>query len=74
MQLCYDSENDVLTIVLSSTPVRTLDTEKPGVVLGYGGDGSLVNFEIKNASRRIDNHRSVDLCVNGRNVQGMKLL
>ncbi|WP_028587865.1 DUF2283 domain-containing protein [Desulfocurvus vexinensis] len=74
MQLCYDSKNDVLTIVLSSTPVRTLDTEKPGVVLGYGGDGTLVNFEIKNASRRIDNPRSVDLCVNGRNVQGMKLL
>lgn len=74
MQVCYDSKNDVLTIVLSTTPVRTLDTEKPGVVLGYGGDGSLVNFEIKNASRRIDDPRSVDLCVNGRNIQGMKLL
>ncbi len=74
MQVCYDSTKDVLTIVLSSTPVRTFESDNPGVVIGYGGDGSLVHFEIKDASRRIDDPRSVDLCVNGRNVQGMKLL
>lgn len=74
MQVCYDSEKDVLRIVLSDVPVRKHDSEKPGVVIGYGGDGTLVDFEIRDASRRIDDPRTVDLCVNGRNVQGMKIL
>lgn len=74
MQVCYDSENDILKIVLSDAPVRKHDSEKPGVVLGYGGDGTLVDFEIRDASRRIDDPRSVDLSVNGRNIQGMMIL
>ena len=74
MQVNYDSAKDVLKIVLSSTPVKKCEYDNPGVVLGYGGDGTLVNFEIRDASRRVDDPKSVDLCVNGRSVQGMKLL
>lgn len=74
MQVHYDSDKDVLKIVLSSIPVGKRDFDKDGVVLGYAGDGSLVNLEIEKASRRIDDPKSVDLCVNGRSVQGLKLL
>ncbi|WP_461209741.1 DUF2283 domain-containing protein [Desulfocurvus sp. DL9XJH121] len=74
MQVHYDPANDVLKIVLSSTPVKKCEYDMPGVILGYGGDGSLVNFEIREASRRVDDPKTVDLCVNGRSVQGMKLL
>ncbi|GAB6177208.1 hypothetical protein JCM16814_20990 [Desulfobaculum senezii] len=74
MKVNYDEQKDVLRIVLSGTPVRRCDHEKPGVVLGYGGDGTLVNLEIRDASRKIDNPRSVDIAMNGRSVHGMRLL
>ena len=74
MQVNYDPKNDSLKIVLSATPVKKCEYDNPGVVLGYGGDGTLVTVEIPEASRRVDDPKTVDLCVNGRNVQGMKLL
>lgn len=74
MKVNYDAQKDVLRIVLSTTPVRKCDYEKPGVVLGYGGDGSLVNLEIREASRKIDDPRAVDLAMNGRSVHGVRLL
>jgi len=74
MQVNYDSKSDTLRIVLSTTPVKKCEYENPGIVLGYGGDGSLVNVEIPEASRRVDDPKTVDLCFNGRCVQGMKLL
>ncbi|BBD09734.1 DUF2283 domain-containing protein [Desulfovibrio ferrophilus] len=74
MQVNYDPEKDTLKIVLSSTPVKKCEYDNPGIILGYGGDGTLVDVEIPEASRRVDDPKSVDLCVRGRNVQGMKLL
>lgn len=74
MKVNYDAQKDVLKISLSSTPVRNCDFDKPGVVLGYGSDGSLVDLEIREASRKIDNPRSVDLAMNGRSVHGVRLL
>ncbi len=74
MQVHYDPQKDVLKVVLSSTPVGKHEYDMPGVVLGYGGDGTLVTCEIREASRHVDDPKSVDLFVNGRSVQGMKLL
>lgn len=74
MQVHYDSDKDVLKIVLSATPAAKMEYDNPGIVLGYGGDGSLVNLELRDASRKVDDPKTVDLCVNGRSVQGMKLL
>lgn len=74
MQVHYDSEKDVLKIVLSTTPVGKRDFDKDGIILGYAGDGSLVNLEIERASHKVDDPKTVDMCVNGRSVQGLKLL
>ncbi|MBU1003902.1 MAG: DUF2283 domain-containing protein [Proteobacteria bacterium] len=74
MQVNYDPDKDTLKIVLSSTPVKKCDYDNPGIILGYAGDGSLVDLEIPEASRRMDDPKTVDLCVRGRSVQGMKLL
>jgi uncharacterized protein YuzE len=53
MQVIYDLGMDVLTIILSETPVAESDEDKPGVVLDYDASGSVVSLEILDASRRV---------------------
>jgi uncharacterized protein YuzE len=53
MQVIYDLGMDVLTIILSETPVAESDEDKPGVVLDYDASGSVASLEILDASRRV---------------------
>ena len=74
MRLDYDPKDDVLRVVLAGSPVKTKDCEKPGLVLGYGQDGNLVNFEIRNASQCIEDPKSLDYAVAGTNIRGIRIL
>jgi len=74
MRLDYNPKDDVLRVVLAASPVKTRDREKPGVVLGYGQDGNLVDFEIRNASQCIENPKSLDYAVAGTNIRGLRIL
>lgn len=35
MKVIYDSETDILTVILADTPVAESDEDKPGVILDY---------------------------------------
>jgi uncharacterized protein YuzE len=59
MKVKYDQEVDVLTIQLSNTPVEESDQDKPGVILDYDKDGKIVGIEILNASKQIENPKSL---------------
>ena len=50
MKVKYDKEVDILYIKFNDQPVNESDEEKPGVVLDYAADGSIVGIEILNAS------------------------
>ena len=50
MKVKYDKEADILYIKLSDMPVKESDEEKPGVILDYAADGTIVGIEILNAS------------------------
>ncbi|MBF0181459.1 MAG: DUF2283 domain-containing protein [Magnetococcales bacterium] len=63
MKVTYDLEVDVLRIVFSDTPIYESDEEKAGVILDYDRAGNLVGMEILEASRRMDNPRSVEYAV-----------
>lgn len=63
MKVKYDQEVDVLTIQLSNAPVEESDQDKPGVILDYDKDGNLVGLEILNASRRMENPRTLEYAV-----------
>jgi len=65
MRVTYDPEVDVLRIVLSSAPVEESDEEKPGVILDYDKDGNVVALEILDASKRMENPRSLEYAVAG---------
>jgi uncharacterized protein YuzE len=63
VKVTYDPEVDVLRIILSNVPIEESDEDKPGVILDYDKDGNIVGLEILDASKRIENPRSVEYAV-----------
>lgn len=54
MKVNYDTEVDVLRIVLSERAIVESDENRPGVILDYDADGNIVGLEILNASKHAD--------------------
>ena len=63
MKVTYDPEVDVLRIVLNDARVEESDEDKPGIILDYDGDGNVVGIEILDASKRMENPRSLEYAV-----------
>jgi len=53
MKVKYDKEVDILYIKLNDQPIIESDEDKPGVILDYAKDGSVVGIEILNASLKM---------------------
>ncbi len=65
MKVHYDPETDTLTVVFREAPVAESDEDKPGVILDYDHDGNLVSVELLDASKRVEDPRSVTLSASG---------
>ena len=65
MKVTYDPEVDVLRILFSSAAIEESDEDKPGVILDYDKAGNVVGLEILNASKRVENPKSVEYAVAG---------
>jgi len=52
MRIRYDSEADVLLLVLRDTPPVDAVEEPGGVIISYGEDGEAVSVEFLHASAR----------------------
>ncbi len=63
MKVTYDPGVDVLRIVLNASAIEESDEEKPGVILDYDKDGNIVGLEILEASKRVENPRSLEYAV-----------
>ena len=63
MKVKYDQEVDVLTIRFNDADVEESDESKPGVILDYDKVGKIVGIEILNASRQIENPKSLEYAV-----------
>jgi uncharacterized protein YuzE len=63
MKVTYDPEVDVLRILFSNIPIEESDEDKPGVVIDYDKEGNIVGLEILDASKRVENPRSVEFAV-----------
>ena len=60
MKVKYDKELDILYISLSDKPVKESDEEKPGIILDYSADGSIVAIEILEASKKLPHPYKVE--------------
>ena len=65
MKATYDPASDTLTLELTPGPVAESDEDKPGIILDYDAAGNLVSIEILDASRRVDEARSMQFQVAG---------
>ncbi len=63
MKVIYDPEVDVLRILFSSASIEESDEDKPGIIIDYDKDGNIVGMEILDASKRVENPRSVEYAV-----------
>lgn len=63
MKVRYDQEVDVLTIQFSKAPVEESDEDKPGIILDYDKDGNIVGIEVLNASKRMEDPRTLEYAV-----------
>ncbi|MBL7137361.1 MAG: DUF2283 domain-containing protein [Bacteroidales bacterium] len=53
MKIKYDKSVDVLFISFSEAEVKESDEGKPGIILDYDKDGSIIGIEVLNASKKI---------------------
>jgi len=65
VKVTYDPEVDVVRIILSDAAIEESDEDKPGLILDYDKDGNIVGLEILDASKRIENPRSIEYAVAG---------
>lgn len=63
MKITYDPEVDILRILFTNAPIEESDEDKPGVILDYDKEGNIVGLEILEASKRLENPRTVEYAV-----------
>ncbi|MBE2267842.1 MAG: DUF2283 domain-containing protein [Anaerolinea sp.] len=65
MKVTYDASVDVLRILFNDAPIAESDEDKPGVILDYAEDGSIIGMEILDASKHMSNPNGVEYTVVG---------
>lgn len=65
MKITYDPEVDVLRIIFSEAAIEESDEEKPGIIIDYDKGGNIVGMEILDASKRMENPKSLEYVVAG---------
>ena len=63
MRITYDPQTDALTIILRDERIKESDEVRPGVIADFGYDGSVVRFEIMQASKVVQNAREIQFAV-----------
>ena len=53
MKIKYDKEVDILYIQFSDKKVGESDEEKPGIILDYDNEGTIIGIEVLNASKKM---------------------
>jgi uncharacterized protein YuzE len=65
MKVTYDQAVDVLRILFSDRSIEESDEAKPGIIIDFDKDGNIVGLEILDASKQMENPRSVEYAVAG---------
>lgn len=63
MKVTYDPKMDILRIQFSALAVEESDEAKPGIIIDYDKNGNIAGIEILEASKRMENPRSVEYAV-----------
>ncbi len=55
----------MLRILFGNAKIEGSDEHKPGLILDYGSEGSVVGLEVLDASKRMEDPKSLDYTVTG---------
>ncbi len=53
MKVKYNKEVDVLLIQFKESAIKESDESKPGIIIDYAEDGSVISIEILDASKQL---------------------
>ena len=70
MRVTYDPDLDVLRLIFRDCPVAESDEDKPGVILDYDKDGNIVGLEILDASKRVEDPRTIEFAEKDTDTEG----
>jgi uncharacterized protein YuzE len=68
MKIIYDSERDILQIILVDRTVEETAQIAPGLVIDYDDDGNTIGLELGNASKIVDSPHSICYIVGEANM------
>ena len=60
MKVRYDKETDVLYISFNDKIVLESDEEKPGIIIDYAEDKSIVGIEVLEASKKMPEPNAIE--------------
>jgi uncharacterized protein YuzE len=60
MKVKYDRETDILYLKFNSETIKESDEDKPGIIIDYSENGSIVGIEILNASKKMSSPIKVE--------------
>jgi uncharacterized protein YuzE len=60
VQILYDPEVDVLRVILRDAEIVESEEDKPGLILDFDEQGSVIAMEILDASTRVEGPRAVE--------------
>ena len=63
MKITYDVETDTLRILFRHVPIKESDEERPGIVFDFDKKGNVVGLEVLNASKRVENPKSLEYAI-----------
>lgn len=65
MKVIYDPAQDVLKIVFRDAVIEDFSEDRKGMTVDYDADDQVIALEIQNASKIIENPRSIEHTVLG---------
>ncbi|MBC6424320.1 MAG: DUF2283 domain-containing protein [Hormoscilla sp. SP5CHS1] len=63
MKVIYDPEVDIVRIIFNQVQIQESDEVEAGLILDYDREGNVVGLEIMDASKKMENPRSVEYSV-----------
>jgi uncharacterized protein YuzE len=60
MKIKYDKEVDVINIQFSDAEIFETDEDKPGIIIDYDKNGNIVEIEVLNASKKMNQPSKVE--------------
>ncbi|MBD2328834.1 DUF2283 domain-containing protein [Alkalinema sp. FACHB-956] len=69
MKVVYDPQQDILQISFIDSPIDETAQIAPGLILDYDEDGQVIGLEVRKASQRIDDPKSIDYSIGEANVE-----